>query len=118
MFLHVGSHEALGESRHGGFRPGRFAYRLLTPLDAVDEEGSLFPGLVDGQFPVASERHAFGTPGSSGLHHPGLPARGVDAHTQARQLPVPEDRVLPVGLERVDGALGELQIASLRHPAS
>ena len=25
-------------------------------------EGGLFPGLIDGQFPVAAERQAFGTP--------------------------------------------------------
>ena len=82
--LHVGAHEAFGESRYGGLRLGRFGHRLLAALDAVDNEGGLFPGLIDGQLPVTAERQALGTPGSPGLHHPGLPAGGVDAHPEAR----------------------------------
>jgi len=118
MSLHVGAHETLGKAGHGGLRSGRRSADILAPLDAVDEVRGLFPGLITSQLTVAAERHALRPRWPPGLHHVGLTACSVDAHTEARQFPVPENRIFPVDLKRVDRALGEFQIASLRHPAS
>ena len=50
-----------------------------------------------------------------GLHHVDLAASGVEPHPEAYQVQIPEQRILDVNGEDIDGALGDSQLASFRH---
>ena len=112
---HVGAHVALGEVGDGGAAPGRRHGRLLAPLDAVDDLGRAEPRLRRGDLAVGAEGDAARAAAGAALDDVDLPARGVDAHAEAGELPVPEDDVAVCGAERVHRAAGERERATARH---
>ena len=114
----MGTHVTLGERGHGEFRRRQRGDWRFTALDAVDDDGGTFPRFVRGHVAVVPEGHSLQSARTPGLDHAGLSASGVDAHTEPREVPVPEDGILGLNGERIDGALGESEFASLGHGAS
>ena len=114
----MGTHVALGERGHGEFRRRRHGDWRFTALDAVDDDGGTFPRFVRGHVAVVPEGHSLQSARPPGLDHVGLSASGVDTHPEPREVPVPEDSILGLYDERIDGALGESELASPGHGAS
>ena len=115
MRRYVHAHEAFGERGHGQLRLRDHRHRVLSPLDAVDDDGGLLAGLVGGDVAVEPERDSFRSGRASRLHDVGLAPRGLHPHAEACQVPVPEDGILRADGERIHRALGDTQLASSRH---
>ena len=110
----MGAQIALREVGYGG--AGRGRRRLLAPLDAVDDLGGAEAGLGRGELAVGAERNAPGRAAGPALDDVDLPAGGIDPpDTEARELAVPEDPVLPLDREAVHPTARERQRATPRH---
>ena len=112
----VGAHVALGEVGDGGAGLGQECCGFLAPLDAVDDLGCALTGLGGGDLAVGAERDAAWPTTRPALDDVDLAARGVDAHAEARQLPVPDDDIARGDRERVHRPARKRQRATTRHP--
>ena len=92
--------------------------RILAPLDPVDNDGGLAPAHVDRLGADPPQRHPLEAGWTPGLYDVELAPGGVDPYAEAGQIPVPEDRVLAVGLEPLHNPLGQSERAPLRHLVS
>ena len=99
--------------RSGGCR--LLEYGILAPLDAVDDLCRLAPALLDRLALARAQGHALEAGRSPRLDDIGLAAGGVDPHTEAGQVAVPEDGILAVDRQSVDDALAQSECASPRH---
>ena len=114
----MGTHVTLSERGHGEFGRRRRGDWRFTALDAVDDDGGTFPRFVRDHVAVVPEGHSLQSARTPGLDQVGLPASGVDTHTEPREVPVSEDGILGLHGECIDGALGESEFASPGHGAS
>ena len=86
--------------------------RILALLDAVDNTGRLLARLVGGKFAVLAKRHPLGAARPPTLDDVDLPPGGIDPHSEARQVMIPEDGVFALNREQIDDAFGNRQIVS------
>ena len=89
--------------------------RILALLDAVDNTGRLLARLVGGKFAVLAKRHSLRAARPPALHDVYLPPGGIDPHSEARQVMIPEDGVLALNREQIDSTFGNRQIVSFGH---
>ena len=115
MHRHMGAHIALRQAGHGQFGFRRCGNRILATLDAIDNESRLLSSPLRGDISMPPDGHALQPFQSPALDHIHFSARRIDPHAEARKIMVPEDGVLVLDGERVDGAFGDPQIASSGH---
>jgi len=113
--LHMNAQEALGQRSHGQRRHRRRGRRVFAPLEAVDDDGPLLPRLFGRQDPVVPQSDSLQSHRTSRLHHVEFAPGRMHPHPEASEVPVPEQGILRGDGERIDGALGESQCASLQH---
>ncbi len=118
MHLDMDAHEPFGQFGHGELRVGRHRHGNLAPLDAVDDHGRPLPRLIGRQVPMTPEGHTLRPGRPPGLNHVDLAAGGMDPHPEARQVPIPEDGILGIDGECIDGELGDPELASSGHGRS
>ena len=104
---------AFAEVRDRGF--GSRVDERFSVLDAGDEPGGLLTSPVGRELAVAAHGHAFGLAPGPCLDHVDLATRRVNAHPEAGEFSVPEQRVLAIDREAVHDALGEGAIVAVRH---
>ena len=102
-----------GAGREG--TPRRRRQRLLARLDAGDDERRPAARLLRRDDAVASYRHPLcGLAARAGLHHVDLAPRGIHPDPEARQLRIPEHRILR-DRERIHRAPRDRRRRELRH---
>ena len=112
---HVLIEAAFGQIGHGGLQRRLCWDRVLAPLDPIDDDGRLASALIDRLAADPSQGDPLQAGRPPGLDDVELAPGGVDTDAEARQVAVPEDRVLAVGLQPLHNPLGQLEGTSLGH---
>ena len=104
-----------GQIGHGERGLGRCRHRVFAFLDAVDDSDRLLARLLGGELAMPAESNALGSSRAAALDDIYLAPGRVDPNAEAGKFAIPEDRVLTLDGQPVDGSFGECEFGSSRH---
>ena len=79
-------------------------------LDAVDDGDRLFARLLGGELAMPAEGYALRSAGPAALDNIDLAPGRVDPDPEPRECAIPEDGILTLDSQPVDGSFGECEL--------